>query len=232
MHPDLVVRETLDAHERDLVLRLQSRLQGLRVRLERRFVHRTAHRDGDDLVGAPELADDRRLGALRKVVDRVRLGADLRDEAVDVGAFAHPHERRRHAFAGIATDLFHVVHAVHRLFDRQADRLLDLAGGSPGESDPDLDLGNAEVGQGLAPDIGQRGESQHHQQRHQEVRRGGVRGEVADQGPAPVASAASSASAAASSTGSSSMPSMAGKRSETTTRSPASMPSATARKAG
>ena len=217
VYPYLVIREALDAHERDFVERLEPCLEGLRVGLERCCVHRSAHRDRDNVVGAPEPTDDRRVGALGKVVDRVGLGAHFGDETVDVGAFRHPHDCRCRAFACIAADLFHVIHAVHRLFDGETNRLFDIACGSTGKNDPDLDLRDAEVGQGLAPDIGQRGDSQHHEKHHQEVRRGGVCGEVADQGATSVASATSAARAAMSSTGSSSMPSMAGRRSETTT---------------
>ena len=72
------------------------------------------------MVGAAQLPDDRRFGELRKSVDRVRLGAHLGEEAIDVGAFGHPHDARRHAFARIAADLLHVVHPVHCLFDGQA----------------------------------------------------------------------------------------------------------------
>ena len=229
---NLVLREALDRDLGDAVDQQQVVLYAFREGLEIGRRHGAGDGHGRDQVSSAQLADHRPLGVLGEVVDRLYLGLDVVEEALDFAALAHLKGRDREAFARLAPFLEQILDSVDDVLDALANGLLDVGRRSAREHDADLDLVGGDVGKCLALDQGRRDQAGGQEYRHHQVRSRRVGGEEADHwtGPRPSASAIRVASASSSSTGSSSMPSMAGIRSEMTTRSPASRPARMAAK--
>ena len=154
------------------------------------------------------------------------------EKAIEVGFFMLGKNCDANPFQRFATDFCQVVNLIGGILDAATDRLFDFIRAGAGIKCADLDLIGGNRRECLALEKRCAKQSSCQYANHQEIGSGWMAGEIVDHltSVVPAASAAMRAPSAASSTGSSNMPSIAGIRSPTTTRSPALRPALMAAK--
>ena len=226
---DLPLAEAPQGDEGDGREALEPFLHVLAVGLQIRHGHVPADGDRDHGVRALDGTDDRILGAVGELVDRVDLGLDVGEEDAGLPALGHLEGHDADVLPGLGAHFRDVLDRVDGVLDATDDRFLDVRGGRAGVGNPHLDLRRGEVRERGALDRRQRHQAHHQQDDHQQVAGGRMGGEEADHRTvvSPAASARRTASASSSSTGRSNMPSAAGARSETISLSPPWRPAPT-----
>jgi len=222
----LMIGEAVDIHLGDLGQLLQLLFDLLSIGLEIAVGHRAGYGDGHHIVGAPQFLDHRRFDLFREVVDCIDLGIDIIQKAREISPLFQFHRGPGHPLARFAAHLGNVVDAVDGILQALADGLFHILGAGTGIGHADLQLLGCKVGKGLTLQIGQAKQAEGCQKQHQQISHGGMAGEETDHGRwLPAADAFSCCRVLSSSLGFSSIPSTAGMRSETTSRSPGCSPS-------
>ncbi len=127
-----------------------------------------------------QLAHHGWIGATRQIIDRRDLGADVVDEPARIGAGLHRRDRAGGAVLRGAGELLEPLNRLEPVPETPADAVLDVLRRRAAIDRGDLDLGEAEIGEGLA-DQGRRGHQARREDQHEdEVGGGRMRGEPAD----------------------------------------------------
>ena len=149
---DLVIGKAFDTHLRSDAPLQYFVLQFLRVGFQVGRRHGTGNGQGGNEVSPPQLADNRFLGLVGKIVDGLDLGLDIIEKAIEILALDHLGDCRAPVFAGLAAHLVDVLDLLERLLNALADGLLHLLGVGPRIEDGDFHLVGRDVGKGPALD--------------------------------------------------------------------------------